>query len=81
MIEATTNTKLEAMQNLIEAILEELRHLCRAQIGPPIQNLYVAQVGHPAQKYVKDNARNIIKKIKVKAPDFDKRRDLDLFLD
>lgn len=32
-LKATTNTRLEAMQNFIKAILEETRHLHTTQVG------------------------------------------------
>lgn len=35
----TVNTILEAMQNIIKAILEELKYLCTAQVRLPIQNI------------------------------------------
>lgn len=41
--EATTNTKLEAMQNTIKAVLEETKHLRTVQVDPPLQNVQVKQ--------------------------------------
>lgn len=39
--EATTNNRFETLQNAINAVLEELRHLHAAQVCQPIQNVEV----------------------------------------
>lgn len=62
------------MQNTINAILQELIHL-QAQVASPIQNLQVAQVIALYMRHVEDNIRDIIKKVKVEAHDFDGTRD------
>lgn len=68
------------MQNSIETILEEQRHISTTQAGPPIQNLHVAQAVHPAKRHVEDNAAEITKKIKVDAPDLVEKGILVSFL-
>lgn len=67
--EATTNTWLEAMQNTVKTILEELRHFCIAQVHPPIQNVQVKQTVD--RRHIEDNAWDLIKSVKVEASHFD----------
>lgn len=53
------------MQNSIEVILEELKHLRTTQVGHPIQNLHLTQAVHLAQRHVEDNFGDIAKKLKL----------------
>lgn len=55
------------MQNSIDALLEELKHLRRTQVHPPIQNVQVAQAADRRQ--IEDNAEDITKRVKVDALD------------
>lgn len=52
-----------------------MRHLQGAVVHSPIQNIHVAQSVN--RKHIQDNARDQTKSLKVKAPNFDERRDPD----
>lgn len=64
------------MQNMINAIVQQLKHVHTAQVTPSVQNLQVAQVAD--RRKIKDNARTIITRVNVKAPDFDGEKKISI---